>query len=354
MAETIRESGRSLLTLVNDMLDVGRIEAGKIKIERLPFDLPVIISRTVAVMESEAREKSLSVRVTYPADLPISYSGDPHRIEQIVLNFLSNAIKFSSSGEIRIVASGEPSQNAQDKSGDTRSTEILLSVTDRRLGIDPEAQKKLFRPFSQVDGSSTRRNGGIGLGLAISKRLAKLMGGSVGVNSAPGQGSTFWLRLPLTSSSEKRASEIRSTHIATRFSGRVLLAEDNPVNQKVAVGALRKLGLEVDIAQNGLLALDLFRSNQYRMVFMDCQMPELDGFAATRQIREWEQRESRPNTPVVALAAHAMIGDRERCLAVGMNDYLVKPFGLEELRSTINRAGYLRNHHFKSSKLRAP
>ncbi len=336
MAQTIRESGRSLLTLVNDMLDVGRIEAGKIQIERLPLRLPAIIRQTVAMLDAEVKRKNLSIRVDYAPELPVYYLGDPHRIEQILLNYLSNAVKFSVAGEISIKVTGEPARQNDNREGEN-DLELMLSVTDAGPGIEPQAQKKLFQPFSQVDGSSTRRYGGVGLGLAISKRLAELMKGSVGLISAPGLGSTFWLRLPLTPYAEQEAPTVSPASMMVQVGGRVLLAEDNPVNQKVTLAALHKLGWEADVAANGLIAVDLFCRNEYTLVLMDCHMPEMDGFAATREIRRLEHVQSRSSIPVVALTANAMKGDRERCLAAGMNDYLAKPFGLEDIRALLER-----------------
>ena len=206
------------------------------------------------------------------------------------------------------------------------------------MGIAPEVQKRLFQRFSQADSSSTRSNGGVGLGLAICKRLAELMDGSVGLESAPGCGSTFWVRLPLTCDITDAAEPPVSagTDIKTAAT-RVLLAEDNPVNRKVAVHVLRRLGLETDVAENGLMAVDLCKQREYAIILMDCQMPEMDGYTATRSIRDWEQSEGRPCVPIVALTAHAMAGDKQRCLDAGMNDHLTKPFGLEELRDALER-----------------
>jgi PAS domain S-box-containing protein len=325
MATTIQESGRALLRVVNDMLDLSRIEHGGFSIQPQPFNLPATIQQTIVLLEPEARRKALRLAARYPAQLPPWYVGDAARIQQILLNFLSNAIKFTTAGEIQTSVEAVADGN------------LLFAVTDTGPGIPPEAQKKLFRPFSQVDGSSTRRNGGAGLGLAIARRLAELMGGSVGVISAPGHGSTFWLRLPLEIHQPPQPSEKATVPPAAHSAGRVLLVEDNPVNQKVAAGALRKLGWEADVAANGVIALDLYQKNSYAVVLMDCQMPEMDGYAATREIRNWESAHGCPNTPVVALTAHAMKGDRERCLAAGMDDYLTKPLAMHELRDALDR-----------------
>ncbi len=324
MAATIQESGRALLRVVNDMLDLNCIEEGEFSIRSEVFNLAATIQKIIMLLEPEARKKGLRLTGRYPASLPAWYTGDPARIQQIILNFLSNAIKFTPAGEIRISVEGE----AEGK--------LLFSVSDSGPGIPLAAQKKLFRPFSQVDGSSTRRNGGAGLGLAISRRLAELMGGAVGVTSAPGKGSTFWLRLPLQVHQPPGQPE-KASLPAPQSAGRVLLVEDNPINQKVAAGALRKLGWEADVAANGVIALDLYQKNSYAVVLMDCQMPEMDGYVATREIRNWELAHGSPNIPVVALTAHAMTGDRERCLEAGMNDYLTKPLAMQDLRAALER-----------------
>ncbi len=328
MAEIVRDSAHGLLSVINDMLDLSRIEAGRLAIDSRPFQLRTVIQQTISLFKAEAHKKGLTLLLDCPENLPDTYLGDAGRIRQILTNYLSNAIKFSATGDIRVEARGE-----------TKSTdfELLLSVCDNGPGIDAASQKRLFQPFSQVDSSSTRRNGGVGLGLAICKRLAELMQGSVGVQSVPGHGSTFWLRLPLKCQQKLPQLTSPSQNTALTPSGlRVLLVEDNPVNQKVAVGALRRLGCHTDVADNGLAAIRLCQTNDYAVVLMDCQMPEMDGYAATRGIRHWEQAQGRPNVPIVALTAHAMSGDKELCLAAGMNDYLVKPLGLETLRDALD------------------
>jgi PAS domain S-box-containing protein len=328
MAEIVRDSARGLLSVVNDMLDLSRIEAGRLAIDNRPFRLRTVIQQTLSLFKAEAHKKGLSLVLDCAENIPDDCVGDAGRIRQILTNYLSNAIKFSAEGEIRIEARGEQKEADFD---------LLLSVSDRGPGIEAAAQKKLFQPFSQVDSSSTRRNGGVGLGLAICKRLAELMHGAVGLQSTPGHGSTFWLRLPLTCQHHRAAPPAPAKTKPAATSGlRVLLVEDNPVNQKVAVGALRRLGCQPDVADNGLAAIQLCQKNEYAVVLMDCQMPEMDGYAATRGIRHWEKTQGRANVPIVALTAHAMSGDKELCLAAGMNDYLVKPLGLETLRDALD------------------
>jgi PAS domain S-box-containing protein len=329
MTELVHESGHALLRVVNDMLDLNRIEAGELSIERAPFQLRKCIQQTVTFLEADAAKKGLTIVTHYANSLPDSYYGDASRIKQILTNYVSNSIKFSNSGEIVVTVKGEISGGA---------VELLLAVSDSGPGIELEAQSKLFRSFSQVDDSSTRRSSGLGLGLAICKRLAELMGGTVGVSSTLGKGSTFWVRLQLQSAEEwTPAGSLPAKSNGFSGSGRVLLVEDNLVNQRVALGVIRKLGWDADVANDGLAAIELFQKNKYSLVFMDCQMPGMDGYLATQKIRDLEVSEGAPPVPIVALTAHAMTGDRERCLQAGMNDYLAKPFGLEELRKALDR-----------------
>ncbi len=330
MAQLIRESGLALLTVVDDMLDLNQMEAGKLSIARTSFELRKSIQQTVALFEAGARKKGLRIVVQCPAQLPDSYYGDASRIKQILANYLSNAIKFAGEGEVAVKVKGEAAGRAMD---------LLLAVSDCGPGIELEVQSKLFGSFSKIDNSLTRRNGGLGLGLAICKRLSELMNGSVGVSSAPGKGSTFWVRLPLECPQPRVDPNARGTAKSNGSAGvgRVLLVEDNPINQKVAMGALRRLGWQADAADNGVVAVELFQKNRYCLIFMDCQMPEMDGYLATKQIRDWEAFHNQPPVPIIALTAHALAGDRERCLAAGMNDYVAKPFGLEELRNALTR-----------------
>jgi PAS domain S-box-containing protein len=328
MAELVQASAHGLMTVVNDILDLRSLESGRLSFEPMAFNLRSTIKEVVALFEWDARQKGIKLVTCYPAQLPESYLGDESRIKQILTSYMSNALKFTAVGEINVTAQSEATEIG---------TGLLLAVSDSGSGIALEAQSRLFLPFSQIDDSSTRRSGGAGLGLAISKRLAEFMGGSVGVTSALGEGSTFWVRLPLERQSPLLATARLPESVPVKGSGRVLLVEDNPINQRVATGVLHKLGWEADIAENGLKACKLFQQNEYVAVLMDCQMPEMDGYAATRQIRQWESLEGRQSVPIIALTAHAMPGDRERCLQAGMDDYLAKPCGLEQLRNALNR-----------------
>jgi CheY-like chemotaxis protein len=252
------------------------------------------------------------------------FLGDAERIRQILLVYLTNALKFTEAGSVTVNVAAQPLTE--------EAVELTVMVRDTGPGIPHADQGKLFQPFSQIDPSSTRKHGGAGLGLAIARRLAELMGGSVGVKSSEGQGATFWLRLTLSSSPEPALVRQPMAGAA-----RVLVVEDNPDSQRVALTMLWKLGWQADLVSDGLMAVDVIRRNEYAVVFMDCQMPRMDGYDATEEIRKWERTIDRPPVPIVALTAHAMAGDRERCFQAGMSDYLAKPFGLENLRRTLNQ-----------------
>jgi signal transduction histidine kinase/CheY-like chemotaxis protein len=469
--ETIHNSGDTLLTLINDILDFSKIEAGKLDIQSVPIDLRDIVERTVEQLAERAQRKHLNLSVEYDPTLSSAVMGDPIRIRQILTNLLSNAIKFTHVGDVGVTVVLDPSS-----SGEGSPHKIRLAVTDTGSGISTEGQAKLFQSFSQVDGSSTRVHGGTGLGLSICKQLSELMGGAIGVESVIGQGSTFWVVLPLPPQAEATAvispdplladlrvcaaishpatrrlvtrylsdwgivprmatteaeflelvmtelaiderrvialvdetfadttdtqllealvsdsalqsirilrlvSFIRRTdveqdpvfggaHVVTKplryqalhdglmnvltpssgivsqaqiaptspplLCGHVLLAEDNPVNQEIAVLMLQTLGCTVTVAQNGQEAVDQAKRTAYDLILMDCQMPEIDGFEATKVIREWETAGSRPAIPIIALTAHATPGDREHCLAASMNEYISKPFSMDHLRAVL-------------------
>ncbi|MDJ0766759.1 MAG: response regulator, partial [Myxococcota bacterium] len=483
--ETIHHSGESLLTIINDILDFSKIEAGKLDIEPIPFDLQVASAEVADLLAPKALEKSLELVFRYAPDAPRYLVGDPGRIRQIILNLAGNAIKFTSNGHVMIEIEGEEESEEEAL--------VKVSIHDTGLGMDEEARSKLFKPFSQADASTTRKFGGTGLGLAISRQLVGMMGGEIGVESAPGKGSTFWFTLRLSRSPENpegvpevdlsgvrvlavddsainrrvlkeqlrnlgmnpvvarggaegmellreaaskgeafpltvldylmpgedgeeigrsikadelvkatalvlltsagrpgdgkrlqeagfagylvkpaRPDDLRDVlatvwseqqsgkaigHIVTRHSvaearaaekpekrkkrksrargWRVLVAEDNIVNQKVAQRMLEKLDCVVDVAANGEEAVDMWSKLPYDVVFMDCQMPEMDGYEATRQIRSLEGADR--HTPVVAMTANAMDGDREVCLDAGMDDYLPKPVRMDECREILEK-----------------
>jgi signal transduction histidine kinase/CheY-like chemotaxis protein len=329
-AETARVSGEALRALIDDILDLGKIEAGKLKFEGIPFKLRATVAESVMLMRLRAREKRLSLVIDYPEGLPEWLVGDPVRLRQILLNFISNAVKFTQVGAIRVGvrATLQPDGKAL----------FRFFVEDTGPGISPEAQARLFSKFEQADSSTTRKHGGSGLGLAISRQLAELMGGSMGVESELGRGSTFWTEIPFPLCD--KPPEVQPSQALTLVANpteirRVLLVEDNPVNQKLARYYLERLGCEVELAENGQEAVTLCAGRFYHAVLMDCQMPEMDGFTATALIRRNEAGASR--VPIIALTANAMEGDRERCLDSGMDDYLVKPLKSEDLARALDR-----------------
>jgi signal transduction histidine kinase/DNA-binding response OmpR family regulator/HAMP domain-containing protein len=478
--ETIHNSGDTLLTLINDILDFSKIEAGKLELQSAPIDLRDVVERAVEQLAEPAQRKGLHIFTDYEPSVPTAVRGDAMRIRQIMTNLLGNAIKFTQAGDVSVTVTLEAPPS--DENG---TAQIKLAVTDTGSGISPEGQTKLFQSFSQVDGSSTRVHGGTGLGLSICKQLSELMGGTIGVESTIGKGSTFWVTLPLpiqtdatitnqtdrsfaglqvcgatshpatrrlltrylsswgisshmadtgaefleqvmsglasegqrvialvdetvvdmtdtellealTSDSALGAAKTlrlvsfirradveqdaswNQTHFVTKplryeslrqallnvldstpgalpqtqrmpatptLCGHVLLGEDNPVNQEITLLMLQALGCSVTIAQNGREVLDQVKQSSYDLVLMDCQMPEMDGFEATRLIREWEKLGSRTAIPIIALTAHATPEDREHCLATGMSDYLSKPFSMERIHTVL--AAWLRPNSSK-------
>jgi PAS domain S-box-containing protein len=343
-AQTIRNCGESLLTLINDILDFSKIEAGKLTFEMLDFCVAEVVKDTLDLLAESAQAKGLELTCEFPPHIPHRLRGDPSRLRQILMNLAGNAVKFTERGKVVVRLSVERET----------STHLLLrfEVKDTGIGILPEAQTLLFRAFSQADGSTTRKYGGTGLGLTICKQLSELMGGSVGVQSVAGQGSTFWFTANLEKSEEpERAPEtpatpanlrlpVLDTNAANRtILPRILLAEDNQTNQIVAKGQLQKLGYTADAVANGREALECAQRIPYDIILMDCMMPEMDGCEATRQIRRHEAGASSGHPPVhiIAMTAKALRGDREKCLEAGMDDYLSKPVRLPELQQALDR-----------------
>jgi len=339
----IKTSADALRSIIDDILDFSKIEAGRLDLDHSDFSLRRVLRNSMQILGAKARESGLELVKIVDPRLPESFNGDPSRIRQILLNFLSNAIKFTPQGQVHISA-----ELAEERVG-AGPWWVRLSVRDGGIGITPEAQARLFQAFSQADSSTTRKYGGTGLGLAISKRLAEAMGGQIGVNSAPGQGSTFWVRLPLQPAQSAMepprfddgaayevlappASDAGTTVPAARLP--LLLAEDNPVNQRVATLVLRKLGYEIVIVENGRDAVEAAVTGCYAGVLMDCQMPIMDGFEAAAAIRRAEQGGG-GHLPIIAMTANAIEGDRERCIAAGMDDYVSKPINADRLRDVL-------------------
>jgi len=331
-AQTVHGSAGALLTIINDILDFSKIEAGKMEVEWVDFDLQRVASDTIDMLRVKADEKDVELRLELDADIGPAYVGDPVRIRQVLLNLLSNAVKFTEQGRVELRIHLEAMGN--------RTPRVDFEVIDSGIGIPPDKIAKIFESFTQADASTTRRFGGTGLGLAISARLVELMGGRLRAESEHGVGSRFYFSLHLESgiaeaksdSSEAAAIEPRSDRNTT---AEVLLVEDNVVNQRLGVTMLEKAGCRVSLAQNGQEAVEYCRLTPFDMVFMDCQMPVMDGFEATRAIRELEGPVSK--VPIVALTANAMSGDRDRCVAVGMDDYLPKPFSYASLSDMVHR-----------------
>ena len=322
-AEAALFSAESLLTVINDILDFSKIEAGKMTVVREPFDLYVTVEESVQLLRSRAAQKRLALSFDFDPSAPRIVVGDATRVRQILVNYISNAVKFTEDGSVRV--------KVEYVSATAGEAVWILSVTDTGIGIFPEKQELLFSKFVQADSSTTRKFGGTGLGLAICKQLAELMDGSVGLRSVPSQGSTFWVRLPLPLASNltEDLDRLRSMHGGDAPSRLVLVADDNSVNRTLATRMLQKLGCEVDVVSNGIAALERWDKRSYDAIFMDCQMPGLDGYETTARIRASGDRGR--EIPIIATTANGMAEDREVCLAAGMTDFLSKPLSLLEL-----------------------
>lgn len=331
--ETIRSSGEALLAIVDDILDFSKIEAGCLEIECHEFDLHALIREAIQIVQPAAARKPISLRTSIDPALPQFVRGDVVRLRQILLNLLSNAVKFTAAGNVELKA--ELASCAPD------ACEVRFSVSDEGIGMTPEQQSKLFRPFTQAEPSTTRKFGGTGLGLAICKRLVEFMGGHIGVESMRGQGSTFWFTIKAVAGSRSARAPSRTSVASTCSSkastkaARLLLVEDNTINQKVALAMLKNLGYQADVARNGVEAVTAATCRHYDLVLMDCLMPEMDGFEATRRLRA--QGGHCAQLPIVAMTASAFTEDRDACLAAGMTDYLSKPVRESELAGKIDR-----------------
>lgn len=388
-AEIAKRSTTDLLHLVNDLLDFSKIEAGKLKLEHRDFHLPDLVKRTLVMFAPQAGAKKLHLRCELAPELPAIVRGDPVHLQQVLINLVGNAVKFTERGEVVLqvqcskfqVPSQHLSSPTLNLEPETLNQVVLrFSVQDTGSGIPENQQDRLFQVFSQIDASHTRKYGGTGLGLAISKQLVELMGGSIGVESQTGQGSTFWFAVPLQPRTFQQANGISQATSSVPLGKeperptldlealpqtgtvRLLLVEDNPINQKLAVRLLNKFGYEVDVADNGCEALAALSKHAYGAILMDCQMPEMDGFETTREIRRREaaltnsqdgippkegmgkspvpaasQQPATVRTPIIALTANAVQGDKERCLEAGMDDYLTKPINPTALKATLRR-----------------
>jgi len=371
-AESIQRSAGMLTSLINDILDFSSIEAGNLRLDRVVFSLRAVLEQTVSDFAPAAEAKELEFVSSMTPSVPDAVVGDPARLRQVLANLLSNAVKFTERGRIEI--SAELISQTRDES------RLRFRVRDTGIGIPEGDRERLFETFTQADDSNTRKYGGTGLGLAIAKQLVELLSGEIGVESDPGGGSCFWFTagfgnaaraetspplvpkvrtrpaaappvragqpLPAagqsnTATAQPKVASAGSQHAdaplgtEVRHSMRILLAEDNEINQRITLRLLQKLGLAADAVVNGREAVEALEKQKYDLVLMDCQMPDMDGFEATAVIRSREGKSR--HQAICALTANAMAGDRERCLAAGMDDYISKPVGLEKLRDALVR-----------------
>ena len=329
-AELARQSGESLLHLLNDFLDFSKIEAGHLELEPVEFDLHLEASHVLALVQEAAHEKGLELREN--VKVAHRLRGDAARLRQILLNLLSNAVKFTPRGHVTLCC--------EEAARDGATARICFQVVDTGIGIDPSVRRRLFRPFVQADASTTRRFGGTGLGLAICKRLTEAMGGEIGVRSRLGRGSTFWVELPfevVASPGQPLLGDVRSeaSDSPQHHRGRVLVVEDNPVSQLLAAEVFKRLGCQVDVVGNGQEAVEVIARLPYDLVLMDCDMPVLNGFDATRAIRAQEQ--GGQHVPIIAMTASALQGDAEKCLDAGMDDFMSKPLRFDQIGKMVAR-----------------
>ncbi len=343
-ARIVQNCGENLLELINDILDFSKIEARHLTLEEMPFDLRATVEETLEIVAPKAVKKGLELTTRVDPAVPREVIGDPGRLRQILMNLVGNAIKFTGTGDVAV--------SAELFASGAEPLQIRFKVTDTGIGIATDRIDAIFEPFTQADGSTTRKYGGTGLGLAICKQLCQLMGGDIGVESKAGHGSTFWFTarfrqvaataepadcLKISGTDDNGANRQPSDNEVSHSTARILLAEDNPVNQAVALGVLKKLGYQTDAVANGREALEALSRTPYHLVLMDCQMPEMDGFETTSAIRNATTNVLDPTVPIIAMTANAMQGDRDRCLKAGMNDYLSKPVRQDLLKQMLEK-----------------
>ena len=323
LMEIIINSGENLLQIINDILDYSKIESNQVQLEKREFELRAVVKTIVKLFRFKAREKGLNLTKEIAPEIPNVLVDDSMRLTQILTNLVNNGIKFTASGSVAIIIELVEKKNSE--------VELLFKVKDTGIGIDKEGLQKLFKEFSQTDSSITRKYGGTGLGLAICKNLVNLMEGEIGVDSAPGHGSVFWFGIKFPYHDQPI---LKKEEILKEVPGnlRILVAEDNPINQRVAQLTLKQMGLQCDLAQDGQEAVKMHQKNPYQLILMDMQMPNLDGIDATKLIRSMEDNLIR-QVYIVAVTANAFSEDKQRCLEAGMNDFISKPFKEAELRS---------------------
>lgn len=340
-AETVRDSGTGLLAIINDLLDLSKIEAGKLDLEDLDLDVGALVKSVVDMLRSQAEGRGLCLSSCVAKDIPRALRGDRGRLRQILVNLVGNAIRFTESGKVEVTVERE---SRRVSAGAEVSPMLLFKVRDTGIGISDEVRAKLFRPFVQADASIARRYGGAGLGLAICHQLTSLMGGELGVESVTNKGSTFWFRVPMVlgsrGSSQRHPAATAAkpeTLRAPREGLELLVVEDHAVNRRLAEIVLRRMGYLVTLVTDGRQGLDAVARHDFAAVLMDIQMPVMGGIEATQAIRAQELQLGRPRTPIIAMTANAMVSERERCLASGMDGYLTKPIDVPALAAELTR-----------------
>lgn len=332
-AELIKMSGDRLLDLINDILDFSKIEARRMELEKLDFSVSSLFDDVIVMMRVVTREKGIELKLNLAPEIPKILTGDSKRLRQIIVNLLSNAVKFTGKGSISV--------NVHIERSEGKNILLHTSITDTGIGIPAEKAALLFKPFAQADVSTTRFYGGTGLGLAICKQLSELMGGTVGLESTPGVGSTFWFtaELEIPEQSEQPVSAIDDTAKleSTSSNARILIVEDDAVNQHLLKGQLQQCGYNVEIVANGTEAIKRLEQEYFDLIFMDCRLSGMDGHEVTRCIRNSDSQVKNPMIPIIAYTASVMQGDRERCIESGMNDYLSKPLRLQALKDVLKR-----------------
>jgi len=328
----ISVSAENLLTIINEILDFSKIEAGQVELESIPINIQDLVNDIKNLLIIKAKEKNLFLKTEISDQLPEFILGDPTRLKQIIINLVNNAIKFTEQGGITVLL------EKKSKSYNEHQFIMKVSIIDTGIGISKEGKSKLFKAFSQTSSSTTRTHGGTGLGLLISKDLAKLMGGDIGIDSTPDEGSTFWVNIPSSEAKKEEMSTQEKEQLRETKNLHILVAEDNVINQKIALLNLEKLGHKVQFANNGMEAVELYKKEKFHLILMDIQMPQMGGLEATGIIRDYEKQNHILNKiPIVALTANALKTDKDKYIAAGMNDYLSKPFKQKELVDVLSR-----------------
>ncbi|HIK50048.1 MAG TPA: response regulator [Oscillatoriales cyanobacterium M59_W2019_021] len=334
--QAITHGGENLLAIINDILDLSKLEAGELKLNAIPFELRTVLQNLIGLFQAQARKKGLFLHVEISPGVPDRFIGPIDRLRQVLTNLIGNAIKFTTTGGVKLTVDlGETSGNDSNDS----TVRLMFRVRDTGIGLAESDRSRIFEPFTQVDSSSTRKYEGTGLGLTICRKIVTLMGGEIGVDSVLGEGSTFWFSAILERAKSPMPSSevvnVADASLTTPSAAQILVVEDTPLNQKVTLHLLKNLGYEAEAVNNGQEALDRLGERFYDLVLMDCQMPVLDGYEATRRLRVLEGKHR--HTLVIGVTAYAMMGDRQKCLQAGMDDYLSKPIKLKDLSEVLEK-----------------